>query len=65
MSAKLCGRDGQSAHHPGADRCTRLPDAPSVYDAVRFLVIGAVRARNRIARAVREANAVTEGLWHS
>ena len=65
MSAKLCGRGGQSAHHPGAARCTRLPDATSVSDAARFLAVGAVRAGNRIAHALREANTVAEGLWHS
>jgi hypothetical protein len=65
MSARLRARGGQSVHHPGAARCTRLPDATSVSDAARFLAVGAVRARNRFAHALREANAVAEEICHS
>ena len=34
-------------------------------DAARFLAVGAVRARNRVAHALREANAAAEGVCHS
>ena len=34
-------------------------------DAARFLAVDAVRARNRIAHALRKANAVAEGACHS
>ena len=34
-------------------------------DAARFLAVGAVRARNRIAHALREANAVAEDACRS
>jgi hypothetical protein len=65
MSAKLRGRGVQSAHHTGAARCTRLPDATSVFDTARFLAVGAARGRNRIAHTLREANAAAADICHS
>ena len=48
-----------------ACRCASLHAAVPGSDAARFLAVGAVRARNRIAHALREANAVAEDACRS